>query len=91
MDSEVWLLMVHHRHGDDVTVYTSEPAARGGLFDYVAQCWAEIAGGEYETSAGVKAIVPQEIPGDPDTAIEIYFQAHKDGEIFAIDQKPVNS
>jgi len=89
MDSEVWLLSVHHHHGEDVTVYTSEPAARGGLFDYVVECWNEIAGNEYTTSGGVTAVVPQEVPADADIAIDIYFQAHKE-EWFSIDQKTVN-
>ncbi len=87
---EVWLLSVHHNHGDDVTVYTSEPAARGGLFDYVVECWNEVAGGEYTTSAGEPRRVPQEVPADADTAIAIYFEAHKD-EWFSIDQRQVNA
>ncbi len=90
MDSEVWLLSVLHRHGEDITVYTSEQGARGGVFDYVAECWPEIAGDEYTTREGATAVVPQEVPDDPETAIDIYFQAHKD-ESFAIDQKSVNA
>jgi len=89
MASEVWLLSVHHRHGEDITVYTSEPAARGGLFDYVAEYWSEIAGEEYTTGTGAKAVVPQEVPDDADIAIDIYFKAHKD-ESSSIDQKQVN-
>lgn len=89
MDSEVWLLSVHHHHGEDITVYISEPAARGGLFGYVAECWNEIAGHEYATSAGESRRVPQDVPADADTAIDMYFQAHKD-EWYSIDQKLVN-
>ena len=89
MTSPVWLLSVHHKHGDDTTVYTSEQAAHGGLLDYVAQCWAEIAGDEYTTSTGELRRVPQEMPAEADTAIDIYFEAHTD-EWFEIVQKSVN-
>lgn len=89
MTSHVWLLSVHHKHGDDTTVYTSEQAAHAGLLDYVAQCWTEIAGDEYTTSSGEPRRVPQDMPADAATAIDIYFEAHAD-EWFGIEQKSVN-
>ncbi|MBU8838953.1 MULTISPECIES: hypothetical protein [Mycobacteriaceae] len=89
MDSQVWVLSIHHRHGEDTTVHASEPAARDALAGYVVQCWPEVAGTEYSGSDGQLRRVPQELPADPDQAIATYFEASPD-EWFDLQQQQVS-
>lgn len=77
MSITVWLLDIHHRHGNDVTTHSSEDTANGALFDYVAQCWPEVAGREYVVD-GQTRVAPAEVPADADTAIDIYFEINGD-------------
>lgn len=89
MDSQVWVLSIHHRHGEDTTVHASESAARDALAGYVVQCWPEVAGTEYSGSDGQLRRVPQELPADPGQAIATYFEASPD-EWFDLQQQQVS-
>ena len=89
MVSQVWVLSIHHRHGEDTTVHASESAAHGALLGYVAQWWLEVAGTEYSGSDGQLRHAPQELPVDADVAIATYFEASPD-EWFDLQQHEVS-
>lgn len=62
--SAVWALLISHRHGEDVTIHTTEVGARGTLAAYVRTWWVE-------DGPGAKRGEP--LPDDPDTAVGAYF------------------
>jgi hypothetical protein len=74
--SEVWILDIDHRHGNNTGVYRTERSARAALYTYVSAYWGEVAGSAYTAADGSAGQVPAAVPADHDTAIDTYFDAH---------------
>jgi len=85
----VWLLSVHHRHGDDTTAHASQAAALDALVGYVVQFWPEVADRDYLAAAGDRRRAPLEVPADAEVAVETYFEAHQ-GEWYELREQQVN-
>lgn len=66
----VWLFQVHHRHGDDVSVYSTKQKAVDGVYEWVAEYWDDEMIRQYND-------VPQ-IPSDRQEAIDLYFNSIDD-------------
>ena len=87
MVETAWVVAIEHRHGSDVSLFRSCPAANGALFDYVQQWWGDVAGLRYEDD-GQMLTVPDKPPTNPTDAVAMYFAAHP-SEWFSLDEKPV--
>lgn len=73
---KVWLLMITHRHGVDVSVYASPADAEFGLSRYVGEWWE--TDGPDET-----------MPEDKTEAIAAYFAWDGADEDYSIKEKVV--
>jgi hypothetical protein len=60
-DEDLWVLVIEHRHGTDVTIHRSEGGARRTLYGFVDQWWTD------EMPPG------KECPANPHDAIYEYF------------------
>jgi hypothetical protein len=70
---KVWLLDVHHKHGNNVTVFHTEDGARHGLAEYARVWWSD-----YED-------LPEAPPEDDEAVIEAYFNAATE-EYYTLDE-----
>jgi hypothetical protein len=71
----VWTCSITHRHGSFVTVHTSKTLARAAVATYVTEQWPNEIG--------------DEMPDDPEEAIEQYFE-EVEGEYADIDDTEVD-
>lgn len=76
---EELLLVIEHKHGADSGIYESEEEILDTLHDWVKTWWPEEGTGK---RSWYRAI-PQEMPGDPEERVEVYFSAH-DKESFYV-------
>lgn len=78
--SNVYVLQIDHRHGEDVSVHESEQGARAAAANWAREYWDEVAG---------LSDVPDETPSDDEDAISIYFDAHE-REFYSITETSVS-
>lgn len=74
----VWVLHLHHRHGDDYSAHTTEESAQKTLQAYVGQWWTE------------DGPTDQDLPDDPAVAIAEYFE-NSDDEWYGLVKTVVQS
>jgi hypothetical protein len=75
--TEVFVLVIEHRHGNNITAHRTEDGARAWVRSYVGDWWdQEINGGKDEADALL-------IPEDDAEAIRHYFE-NVEGEFYEI-------
>jgi len=68
--TEVWILVISHKHGVDVDAYENNEIAEISIHEYVQECWGEY----YDTL----------IPKSRQEAIEEYFDDNPGNEWYGI-------
>jgi len=85
---DVWVLIITHKHGEDVGVYSSREKAWDALYDYCCQWWGDWDlpwnGTETEGEYACHSM-------DRDKAIDLYFKAAADREGWEILQRKVDA
>lgn len=76
--SEIWVLIIEHRHGQNVHVSATEPRAIQTLSEYVTEWWGDAA----TCGAG-------DMPENSTTAIELYFETVAD-ESYSLESMAVD-
>lgn len=72
----VWVLVIEHRHGTDLTAHRTEERARQWLGEWVEQWWHEVA-----DKVG-------DLPATATDAIGVYFEA-RDDEFYSLTETSV--
>jgi len=67
----VFVLTLHHKHGEDIYIRRSLESAQAALLEYVDQWW------EHEMGA-------KRFPKNPQKAIDVYFEEMGDEEYYEI-------
>jgi hypothetical protein len=76
----VWVLVISHRHGNDITVHRTKEEADGALYLYCVQWWDE-----YMVNANGSV---KKMPKNPDVVVERYFEA-AEGESYECEEHPL--
>ena len=73
---KVWLLCVHHKHGENNYVHATYKGTADSLYEYVKESWGDAQ--EAYAYHNPKADTPLLLPEDKDEAIETYFDLQGD-------------
>jgi hypothetical protein len=76
----VWVLVISHRHGDNMYVHETPEGAKASLVEYVHEWWGECSGRWGEE--------PEKMPHDDEEAVQAYFDKVGD-EYYSLEQAAV--
>ena len=81
--NRVFVVTIHHKHGEDLRVQATEEGARNAILEYVKEFWSEWQ----DADEGDDDYSP--IPEDREEAISEYFSLAEESEYYEIDELPV--
>lgn len=83
---EVHVLIIQHKHGEDISVHSSEEYARNELYDYICNWW-----GEWDELPWDEDKECNKLPENRDEAIDMYFEVAIDhGEGYEIAERTLD-
>ncbi len=78
---KVWVLHITHKHGEDITVYSSFDLALSAAAEFAEEWWGDVWN---ETNTTKK-------PKDKQEMVDLYFDKMQDSEWYSIEESVVNS